>query len=49
LKYKHFQEWLTTASSTLFDKHQTPKTTDEPHHREPEFHDQNENSVSIRQ
>lgn len=47
-KYKHFQEWLTTASSILSDKHQTPKTSDEPHRCEPKFYDQNENSVSIK-
>lgn len=49
LKHKHFQEWLTTASRILLDKHQTPKTSDEPHHCEPEIYDQNENSVSIKQ
>ena len=27
LKHKHFQQWLTTASSILSDKHQTPKST----------------------
>ena len=47
-KYKHFQEWLTTASSILFDKQQTPETSGKLHHCEPEFYDQNEKYVSIK-
>jgi len=48
LKHKHLQEQLTTASRILFDKQQTPKISDEPHHCQLEFYDQNENSVSIK-
>jgi hypothetical protein len=48
MKHKHLQEWLTIASNILFDKQQTPKTSNEPHQCEPELYDQNENSVNLR-